>query len=207
MKLVITIAALALGYTNAFTIDKKEAEQNFLRVRRKTHAIVDLATVDAGTGAGQKFWKNLERECVEEQCNMEEAIETYEEFGAQAGILVLNSGQQKYDKYTNEYVSQYLDENNLRDSFKEKFEKFYVECHKAVWEDADDKNTAPGLTDITFTTNSDNGSNGNKFVISNHQGSFLDKLDSCIKGKDSSKSVHGFISDLFNIWMYEHVDK
>jgi len=207
MKLVIT-AALALGVANAFTIDKQQAQGTFLRSKRSGREdIVDLATVDANTGAGQKFWANLERECVEEQCGLEEAIETFEEFGAQAGINTINAEQQKYDKYVNEYVSNYLDDNNKRDSLDAAFNKFYVDCYEKVWKDADDKKNAPGLTDLTFISATDNGSNQNGFKIRNQKGSIIEKMDKCIKSKDSSKSVTKFLSELFNIWMYEHVDK
>jgi len=207
MKLVIT-AALALGVANGFTIDKQQAQETFLRSKRSgKEDIIDLATVDSGTGAGKKFWANLERECVEEQCGLEEAIETFEEFGAQAGINSLTGNQQKFDKYVNEYVSNYLDENNKRDALDAAFNKFYVDCYNKVWKDADDKKNAPGLTDLTFISASDDGSNRNGFKIKNQKGSIIEKMDKCIKNKDSSKSVTGFLSDLFNIWMYEHVDK
>ena len=75
MKLVITIAALAVA-GSAFKLDKKDAT-TLIRSKRANHDIVDLATVNSGTGAGATFWANLERECVEEQCGLEEAIETY----------------------------------------------------------------------------------------------------------------------------------
>jgi len=207
MKLVIT-AALALGVANAFTIDKQQAQETFLRSKRSgKEDIIDLATVDSGTGAGKKFWANLERECVEEQCGLEEAIETFEEFGAQAGIKIINGKQQKYDKYVNEYVSNYLDKNNKRDALDAAFNKFYVACYEKEWKNADDKKNAPGLTDLTFISATDDSSTGNSFKIKNQKGSIIEKMDKCIKGIDSSKSVTGFLSQLFNIWMYEHVDK
>merc|ERR1712048_329345 len=148
MKLVITTLALFGAYSNAFTLDKESAS-SALRSKRSdgSQNIVDLATIDSDTGAGKTFWANLERECVEEQCGLEEAIETYEEFGAQAKIQVISSSQQSYDKYVNEYVSNYLKKNNLRDTV-------------------------------------------------------LAKFDTCIKSIDKKQSVEGFISKLFNIWMY-----
>jgi len=207
MKLVIT-AALAFGVANAFTIDKQQAQETFLRSKRSNkHNIVDLATIDSKTGAGKTFWQNLERECVEEKCGLEEAIETFEEFGAQAEIQNLGANQQKYDKYVNEYVSNYLDEYNLRKTLDGHFNDFYVDCYEKVWKDADNKKNAPGLSEIVFSTDSDNQSNGNGFKITNKKGSIIEKMDECIKTKDSTKSTEGFISELFNIWMYEHVDK
>merc|ERR1719295_366468 len=115
MKLVITTLALFGAYSNAFTLDKESAS-SALRSKRSdgSQNIVDLATIDSDTGAGKTFWANLERECVEEQCGLEEAIETYEEFGASARIQTLSAGQQSYAKYVNEYVSNHLDTENLR---------------------------------------------------------------------------------------------
>merc|ERR1712130_87359 len=205
MKLVISAAILA-SFCGAFTIDKKEAQSHLRSVRSSKQNIIDLATVDSDTGAGALFWKNLERECVEEQCGLEEAIETYEEFGASAKIQSLSSSQQSYDKYVNEYVSNYLDENNLRDSVAAQFERFYTACY-AEWKDTDDKANQPGLSQISFTTDSDNTVNGNDFKIENASGSIIDVMNKCFKKIDASKSVQGFLSDLFNIWMYEHVDK
>merc|ERR1712156_986323 len=114
-KLVISALAIFATFCGAFTIDKKEAQSHLRSIRAAKQNIIDLATVDAKTGAGALFWKNLERECVEEQCGLEEAIETYEEFGAKARIQTWSSSQKSYDKYVNEYVSNYLDANNLRD--------------------------------------------------------------------------------------------
>merc|ERR1712031_27891 len=192
MKLVIS-AAIFASFCGAFTIDKKEA-QSHLRPRRSQQNIIDLATIDSDTGAGATFWKNLERECVEEQCGLEEAIETYEEFGAQARIQTLSSSQKSYDKYVNEYVSNYLSENNLRDSVAAQFEKFYTSCYED-WKNADDKGNAPGLTDISFTTESDNTVNGNDFKIENADGSIIEVMDKCFKRIDASKSAQGFLSD------------
>merc|ERR1712130_650924 len=204
MKLVISAAILAT-FCGAFTIDKKEAQSHLRSIRASKQNIIDLATVDAKTGAGALFWKNLERECVEEQCGLEEAIETYEEFGAKANIQTLSAGQQSYDKYVNEYVSNHLDTNGLRDSVAAEFEKFYTNCYQS-WKDADDKENKPGLTQMTFTTDSDNTVNGNGFKIQNVEGSLIDVWDRCIKNVDPSKSVQGFISNAFNIWMFEHVE-
>ena len=73
MKLVISAAVLAT-FCGAFTIDKKEAQSHLRSVRSSKQNIIDLATVDSDTGAGATFWKNLERECVEERagCSAEE---------------------------------------------------------------------------------------------------------------------------------------
>jgi len=61
--------------------------------------VIDLTNLDNKNKAATKFLQNLERECVEEQCGLEEAIETYEEFGARAAANVISGDQQKYDKY------------------------------------------------------------------------------------------------------------
>lgn len=203
MKLVITIAALAVA-GSAFKLDKKDAT-TLIRSKRANHDIVDLATVNSGTGAGATFWANLERECVEEQCGLEEAIETYEEFGAQADIQVKNSKQQSYDPYVNEYVSKYLKDNNMRDTVQATFTKFYTKCYED-WKAADDKKNRPGLTEITWHSKSDDGSRENKFQIGNEKGSIIDVMQICIKKIDSSKSIEGFLNNLFNIWMFEHVE-
>merc|ERR1712109_145208 len=165
-KLVISALAIFATFSSAFTIDKKEAHSQLRTVRSINQNIIDLATVDKGTGAGALFWKNLERECVEEQCGLEEAIETYEEFGAKARIQTWSSSQKSYDKYVNEYVSNYLDKNGLRDSVAAQFDTFYTNCYQK-WVETDDKKNLPGLTEITFTTDSDNTVNGNDFKISN----------------------------------------
>jgi hypothetical protein len=204
MKLVIsTIAALAIA-GSAFKLDKKDAT-TLIRSKRANHEIVDLATVNSGTGAGATFWANLERECAEEQCGLEEAIETYEEFGAQAKIQVKNSKQQSYEPYVNEYVSKYLKDNDMRASVQVTFDKFYTKCYED-WKNADDKKNRPGLTDITWQSKSDDASRENKFQIGNEKGSIIDVMKICIKKIDSSQSVEGFLNKLFNIWMYEHVE-
>ena len=205
MKLIIS-AAIFATFSSAFTIDKKEASSQLRSVRSTKQNIIDLATVDKGTGAGALFWKNLERECVEEQCGLEEAIETYEEFGASARIQTLNADQQSYDKYVNEYVSNHLDTENLRDTVQATFDKFYTACYED-WKNADDKGNAKGLRELSFTTSSDNNGNGNAFEVEHAEGSFIDVMDKCFKKIDASKSVQSFLSSVFNIWMYEHVNE
>merc|ERR1712027_155583 len=181
------------SFCGAFTIDKKEA-QSHLRPRRSQQNIIDLATIDSDTGAGAKFWKNLERECVEEQCGLEEAIETYEEFGAQAKIQTFSGSQQNFDKkYVNEYVSNYLDDNNMRSTVQANFDKFYTACYPS-WAAKDDKANRPGLTQVSFTTSSDDNTSSNSFKITNQKDSFIEVFDECIRRIDINQSVHKFLS-------------
>merc|ERR1712154_333289 len=195
-------------FCGAFTIDKKEAQSHLRSVRSSKQNIIDLATVDSDTGAGALFWKNLERECVEEQCGLEEAIETYEEFGAAAAAQVISGDQSKYDKYVNEYVSAHIKANNLRDSLQKQFQKFYVDCHEKFWKTKhkNERKDAPALTDVQITSASDNDVK-NGFILKNPEGSFLEALNTCIKAKGGNgESVEHFLSKIFNIWMYEYVE-
>jgi len=110
--------------------------------------------------------------------------------------------------YTNEYVLQHIKANNLRESLEKQFQKFYVDCHQKFWKNKSKKErkSARKLPDVQLTSASDNGVK-NKFTVRNHEGSFLEVLDNCIKSKGSGKeSVEYFLSKIFNIWMYEYVE-
>merc|ERR1711976_599927 len=208
MKLIVTLAAFAGFSAQANTVFQESGKANeVLRTRRETD-VIDLTNLDNKNKAAQKFLANLERECVEEQCGLEEAIETYEEFGASAAAQVISGDQSKYDQYVNEYVSAHIKANNLRESLEKQFQKFYVDCHEKFWKTKhkNERNQAPALTDVQITSASDNDVK-NGFVLKNHEGSFLEALNTCIKAKgDNDESVENFLSKIFNIWMYEYVE-
>merc|ERR1712117_374944 len=109
-------------------------------------------------------------------------------------------------KYVNEYVSNYLDDNNMRSTVQANFDKFYTACYPS-WAAKDDKANRPGLTQVSFTTSSDDNTSSNSFKITNQKDSFIEVFDECIRKIDINQSVHKFLSSVFNIYMYEHVNK